>query len=57
MMDVVYIDEKWFYLNRVKITYFLLSDEEPSHRAVQSKQHMIEVMYLGEVARPTKVFD
>lgn len=31
MMNFVHSDEKWFFLTRIKKTYYLLPNEEPPH--------------------------
>lgn len=51
-MDVIHIDEKWFYLTKVKQTYYLLPDEEPPHRQTKSKCFIMKVMFMASVARP-----
>lgn len=48
----VHVDEKWFYLSKEKNTYYLLPDEEEPYSAVQSKNFITKVMFLGAVARP-----
>ncbi|KAF0717211.1 Aste57867_2438 [Aphanomyces stellatus] len=52
MMSYVHIDEKWFYMTRVKRTLYLLPGEEPPHRTTQSKRFITKVMFLSAVARP-----
>ena len=48
----VHIDEKWFFITKVKNTYYLLPDEEVPHRSVQSKRFITKVMFLAAVGRP-----
>ena len=52
MFDYVHIDEKWFYMTKVKKTYYLVVDEEPPERAVKSKNFIQKVMFMTAVARP-----
>ncbi|KAF0693028.1 Aste57867_15977 [Aphanomyces stellatus] len=52
MMDRVHVDEKWFYITMVNRKYYLWNDEELPQRKVQSKRHVLKVMFLTEVARP-----
>jgi hypothetical protein len=48
----VHIDEKWFFLTKVKNTYYLLLDEEPPERSCQSKRFITKVMFMAAVAQP-----
>lgn len=43
MYDTVHIDEKWFYLTKVKNTYYLCLDEEVPHRTCKSKRFITKV--------------
>ncbi|KAH9086159.1 hypothetical protein LEN26_020396 [Aphanomyces euteiches] len=52
MTDVVHIDEKWFFMTKLKTNYYLAPDEEPPHRTERSKQHITKVMFMAAVARP-----
>ncbi|GMF41447.1 unnamed protein product [Phytophthora fragariaefolia] len=52
MEDVVHVDEKLFYLSKVKRRYILLPDEPKHSRQLKSKQHIPKVMILAAVARP-----
>ncbi len=52
MMDVVHVDEKWFYMKQLKKTYFLVDGEEEPHRTAKSKRFIGKVMFLAAVARP-----
>ena len=52
MMNVVHIDEKWFYLTKVKRMFYLAPDEEPLVRPCQSKRFIPKVMFMAGVARP-----
>ncbi|KAG3079676.1 hypothetical protein PI124_g12758 [Phytophthora idaei] len=52
MEDVVHIDEKLFYMSKIKRRFVLLPDEPaPVHR-LKSKRHIPKVMVLAAVARP-----
>ena len=50
----VHIDEKWFYLSKVKNTYYLLNDEEPPERSCKSKRFITKVMFMAAVAQPQR---
>ena len=52
MYDHVHIDEKWFYITKVKKKYYLLFDEEPPERSTKSKRYITKVMFMAAVARP-----
>ncbi|KAJ1261104.1 hypothetical protein BS78_09G002700 [Paspalum vaginatum] len=52
LFDVIYIDEKWFYLTRKSEGYYVLSDEEVPHRTCKSKNNIPKIMFLVVVARP-----
>ena len=52
MMDVIHIDEKWFYLCQNKRTYYLLVGEGDPHRTTKSKWFTTKVMLLSAVACP-----
>jgi hypothetical protein len=52
MMDVIHIDEKWFYISKNTRRIFLTPDEREPYRATKSKRFMTKVMFLCAVARP-----
>ncbi|ETV80465.1 hypothetical protein H257_06736 [Aphanomyces astaci] len=52
MLDFVHVDEKWFYLTKVKRRYYVYDDEEVAARSVKPKHYITKVMFLGPVARP-----
>ncbi|KAF0704028.1 hypothetical protein AaE_015142 [Aphanomyces astaci] len=52
MNDFVHVDEKWFYLTKVKRKYYVYDDEEVAARTVKSKSFITKVMFLAAVARP-----
>ncbi|KAF0705951.1 hypothetical protein AaE_014312, partial [Aphanomyces astaci] len=52
MHNYVHVDEKWFYLTKVKRRYYVYDDEELALRAVRSKAFITKVMFLAAVARP-----
>jgi len=52
MYDVVHIDEKWFYEDVDKKTYYLVPGEEPPKRRRKSKRYIGKTMFLSAVARP-----
>lgn len=52
MHDVVHVDEKWFYMTKVKKNFYILPDEAECVRQVKSKRFITKVMFLVAVARP-----
>ncbi|KAI5410484.1 hypothetical protein KIW84_055840 [Lathyrus oleraceus] len=52
MHNIVFIDEKWFYITRNKVTNYLHVDEEEPHRTCKSKIFISKVMFLCAVTRP-----
>jgi hypothetical protein len=52
MSNIVFIDEKWFYMNKKNTNYYLLPEEDEPYRACQSKKFIGKVMFLGAIARP-----
>jgi hypothetical protein len=52
MHNIVYIDEKWFYMTKKNTNYYLLPEEDEPYRACQSKKFIGKVMFLGAIARP-----
>ncbi|KAF0710796.1 hypothetical protein AaE_012376 [Aphanomyces astaci] len=52
MLDFVHVDEKWFYLTKVKRRYYVYDDEEVAAHSVKSKHYITKVMFLAAVARP-----
>ncbi|OMO51720.1 hypothetical protein COLO4_37543 [Corchorus olitorius] len=52
MYDTIHIDEKWFYLTKKSVNYYLLPDEEEPHRNCKSKNFIPKVMFLAALARP-----
>ncbi|KAE8956833.1 hypothetical protein PR001_g31592, partial [Phytophthora rubi] len=52
MEDVVHVDEKLFYLSKVKRRCVLLPDEPKPVIRLKSKRHIPKVMVLVAVARP-----
>lgn len=55
MENRIFIDEKWFDMTKKTQTYYCVDDEEPPHRAVQSKRFIPKIMFMAAVMRP--VFD
>mmetsp|Transcript_14806 Transcript_14806/g.21169 ORF Transcript_14806/g.21169 Transcript_14806/m.21169 type:complete len:280 (-) Transcript_14806:44-883(-) len=51
MMDVVHVDEKWFYMTQNTRRYYLAPDEQEPHRTAKSKRYSTKVMFLAAVAR------
>ncbi|ETI40837.1 hypothetical protein F443_13850 [Phytophthora nicotianae P1569] len=63
MHDVVHIDEKWFYVEKIGQHVYVLTGkdgcptEEPPVQDVQSKRYITKVMFLCAVARPRGGWD
>ncbi|KAE9015550.1 hypothetical protein PR001_g14874 [Phytophthora rubi] len=63
MDDTVHVDEKWFFLKKVGQKVYILTglDGEPCEEApvqyLQSKRHIVKVMFLCAVARPRGDWD
>ena len=54
-MNVIVIDESWFYLHRVKNYVRLFPDDEiPEPPRVQHKSHIPKIMFLTALARPQR---
>ena len=51
-MDVIHVDEKWFYITKVHRRYILAAGEEEPHRTVRNKQFITKVMFICAQARP-----
>ncbi|RHY54971.1 hypothetical protein DYB30_011324 [Aphanomyces astaci] len=52
MQDVVHLDEKWFYMTKLRRRFLVWHDEKIIPRHLQSKSHITKVMFLVAVARP-----
>ena len=52
MMDHVHIDEKRFYVDTDKKTYYLTKGEESPHRVTKFKRFIPKLMFMAGVARP-----
>ncbi|TBU09871.1 hypothetical protein CWI38_2100p0010, partial [Hamiltosporidium tvaerminnensis] len=52
LYDYVHIDEKWFYLTKVKRSYYLMLNEENPERNCKSKRFITKIMFMAAVARP-----
>ncbi|KAH9123137.1 hypothetical protein AeMF1_005797 [Aphanomyces euteiches] len=57
MFNRVHVDEKWFYITRDKLRFYVWHDEELPPRTLQSKTHIAKVMFLVAVARPRDGWD
>src|SRR5689334_785864 len=51
MFDCAHVDEKWFYLTKPKVTYYLCPDEPEKLRTCKSKRFIEKVIFLAAVAR------
>ena len=52
MMNIIHLDEKWFYLTTPKKSIYLAPGETPPHRTTKSKRYIAKVMFLAAIARP-----
>jgi hypothetical protein len=52
LMDIVHLDEKWFYVSRDNEKFILTDDEPEPNRTVAHKSHIKKVMFLCALARP-----
>ncbi|XP_057453214.1 uncharacterized protein LOC130745087 [Lotus japonicus] len=52
MYNVVHIDEKWFYMTKKSMNYYLLAAEDDPHRTIKNKNYIQKVMFLAAMARP-----
>ena len=52
MMNIVHIDEKWFYMSQTTKRFYLAANEIEPHRTCKSKRFINKVMFLAAVARP-----
>jgi hypothetical protein len=50
--DVIFMDEKWFYITRVRNVYYLTPDEPLVERSCTHKSHIGKIMFLCLVSRP-----
>lgn len=52
MYNIVYIDEKWFYMSKNTEKYYLFSVEEDPLRQCQSSHYIGKVMFLVVMGCP-----
>lgn len=52
MYDRLFVDEKWFYLNKTNFKELQTNEEEAEYRTIQSRRYILTVMFLTAVARP-----
>jgi len=52
MYNIVHIDEKWFYLMKMSMKYYLLLEEDECQRCCKSKNVIMKIMFLTAIARP-----
>ncbi|XP_062205229.1 uncharacterized protein LOC133907240 [Phragmites australis] len=52
MYNMVYIDEKWFYMTKKCQNYYLAPGEDKPLRTVKNKNFIGKVMFLAAIARP-----
>jgi hypothetical protein len=51
LFDIVFIDEKWFFLTQKSENYYLLPEEDDPHRTCKSKNFIPKIMFLVVCAR------
>ena len=54
-LDVVHVDEKWFFIIKEGQKYILVFDEEPPTLVTRNKHSLEKVMFLCALARPRMV--
>lgn len=52
MLDIIHIDEKWFYLTKKNQRYYILPNETPPYRTCKSSNFIMKIIFLCGVARP-----
>ncbi|KAH9137158.1 hypothetical protein AeRB84_017962 [Aphanomyces euteiches] len=52
MHNLVHVDEKWFYVTKVKRKVYAFADETLAMRHAKSKSFVTKVMFLAAIARP-----
>ena len=52
MMDMIHVDEKWFFVTKDAQRFILADDEEDPQRTCKHKSHITKVMFFCAVARP-----
>ena len=52
MLNIVHIDEKWYYMTKRGRTYYLIPQEDDPLHTIQNKNNIGKVMFLTAVARP-----
>lgn len=52
MYNIVYIDEKWFYMTKKSGKYYLLPTEEDLVCTYYSKNYIDKVMFFAAMVRP-----
>ena len=52
MEDLIYINEKWFYLTKDGQRFIIAAGEAEPYRHVQHKSFLTKIMFLCAVARP-----
>ncbi|TBU10197.1 hypothetical protein CWI38_1948p0010, partial [Hamiltosporidium tvaerminnensis] len=52
LYDYVHIYEKWFYLTKVKRSYYLMLNDEKPKRNCKSKRFITKIMFMAALALP-----
>jgi hypothetical protein len=51
LCDIVFLDEKWFYITKKTGRYYILPQEEEPYRTWKNKNFIPKVMFLCVIAR------
>ncbi|KAI9128224.1 hypothetical protein K1719_001217 [Acacia pycnantha] len=52
MLNIIHIEEKWFYMTKKKENYYLGASVEDPHRTCKNNNFITKVMFLVALARP-----
>lgn len=52
LFDYVFIDEKWFYITRKALRYYIVPGEEQPTRTCKNKNYIPKIQILTVLARP-----
>ena len=53
LYDYIHIYKKWFYLTKVKRSYYLMLNEKEPGKNCKSKRFITKVMFMAAVAGPS----
>ncbi|OQR82258.1 hypothetical protein ACHHYP_16321 [Achlya hypogyna] len=54
LVDTIFVDEKWFFIDLIRRRYILLPDEAVPAPTTRHKSHIVKFMFLSAVARPRR---